>query len=109
MPSDAYSTGEALVALNEAGGVATTAAAWQKGLQYLMATQQEDGSWHVHTRQLSPATVSPPYFESGFPYQHDQYISTAATCWAAMALHSLCPRFRIPSRPPPPRFSHPPA
>ena len=92
MPSDAYSTGEALVALNEAGGVATTAAAWRKGLQYLMATQQEDGSWHVRTRQLSPATVSPPYIESGFPYQHDQYISTAATCWAAMALYTALPK-----------------
>jgi hypothetical protein len=27
-----------------------------------------------------------PYFESGFPYGHDQWISSAATSWAAMAL-----------------------
>ncbi|HXJ91506.1 MAG TPA: prenyltransferase/squalene oxidase repeat-containing protein [Terriglobia bacterium] len=39
LPSDAYSTGEALVALNEAGGVAVNDAAWRKGLQYLVSTQ----------------------------------------------------------------------
>jgi hypothetical protein len=27
-----------------------------------------------------------PYFESGFPYGHDQWISAAATNWATMAL-----------------------
>jgi hypothetical protein len=27
-----------------------------------------------------------PYFESGFPYGHDQWISQAGTAWAAMAL-----------------------
>ena len=27
-----------------------------------------------------------PYFESGFPHGHDQWISQAGTSWAAMAL-----------------------
>jgi hypothetical protein len=27
-----------------------------------------------------------PYFESGFPYGQDQFISTAGTAWASMAL-----------------------
>jgi hypothetical protein len=27
-----------------------------------------------------------PYFESGFPYGHDQWISAAATAWASMAI-----------------------
>ena len=27
-----------------------------------------------------------PYFESGFPYGHDQWISASATAWATMAL-----------------------
>ena len=27
-----------------------------------------------------------PYFESGFPFAHDQWISAAGTSWAAMAL-----------------------
>lgn len=99
MEPDAYSTGEALVALHEAGGVAITDPPWQKGLHYLLSTQQVDGSWHVHTRQLSPAAVSPSYFESGFPYGHDQYISTAATCWAAMALMLTFPKAVNPPAP----------
>jgi hypothetical protein len=32
------------------------------------------------------ALVIQPYFESGFPYGHDQFISVAASNWAAMAL-----------------------
>jgi hypothetical protein len=27
-----------------------------------------------------------PYFDSGFPYAHDQWISAAGTSWASMAL-----------------------
>jgi hypothetical protein len=27
-----------------------------------------------------------PYFQSGFPYEHDQWVSSAATAWAVMAL-----------------------
>jgi hypothetical protein len=27
-----------------------------------------------------------PYFESGFPHGHDQWISQSATAWAVMAL-----------------------
>jgi hypothetical protein len=27
-----------------------------------------------------------PYFESGFPHGHDQWISQSGTSWAAMAL-----------------------
>jgi len=101
MQPDAYSTGEALVALHEAGGVPVTDAAWQKGLQYLLSTQEADGSWHVHTRMLSPAAVSPPYFETGFPYGHDQFLSTDATCWAAMALLLALPKAANPSAPQP--------
>jgi ankyrin repeat protein len=107
MPPDAYSTGEALVAMHEAGGVAVTDSAWQKGLQYLLSTQQADGSWHVHTRMLSPAAVSPSYFESGFPYGHDQYLSTAATCWAAMALMLALPKAVTPPAPQPPAVLSP--
>ncbi len=102
MQPDAYSTGEALVALQEAGGVPTTDPAWQKGLHYLLSTQEADGSWHVHTRMLSPAAVSPPYIESGFPYGHDQFLSTDATCWAAMALMLALPKTATPPTPKPP-------
>jgi ankyrin repeat protein len=83
--SDAYSTGQALYALSE-GGLPSTDAAWQRGAQFLIASQAAGGTWHVRTRMLSPATVSPPYFETGFPYQHDQFLSYAGSCWAVMAL-----------------------
>lgn len=81
LESDAYATGESLFAL-AMGGVPPTDAAYQKGVQYLLSTQRADGSWYVRSR--SPKFQ--PYFESGFPYGHDQWISSAATCWATMAL-----------------------
>ncbi len=101
MQPDAYSTGEALVALHEAGGVPVADPAWQKGLQFLLSTQDDRGAWHVHTRMLSPAPVSPAYFETDFPYGHDQFLSTDATCWAAMALMLALPKAASPSAPRP--------
>ena len=82
MGSDAYATGEALYALHTAGKMAVNDAVYQKGLRYLLRTQAADGSWHVKTRSLP----TQPYFDSGFPYAHDQWISAAGTSWAAMAL-----------------------
>ena len=82
MGSDAYATGEALYALHVAGGMDTGDAVYQKGVRYLLRTQAADGSWHVKTRALPLQ----PYFESGFPYGHDQWISAAGTSWASMAL-----------------------
>jgi ankyrin repeat protein/mono/diheme cytochrome c family protein len=82
MVSDAYATGEVLFALNTAGRMPITDPVYQKGKHYLMRTQADDGSWHVTTR----AIWLQPYFESGFPYGRDQFISTAATAWASMAL-----------------------
>jgi ankyrin repeat protein len=102
MEPDAYSTGEALVALHEAGGVPVTDPAWQRGLKYLLSTQDDRGTWHVRSRMLSPAPVSPPYFETGFPYGHDQFLSTDATCWAAIALMLALPKVATPSTPQPP-------
>lgn len=90
--SDAYATGEALVALHRAGGIATSHASWQRGLRYLLDTQKSDGSWQVPTRMVSPASVSPPYFETQFPYGKDQFISAAGTSWATMALMLTLPK-----------------
>jgi len=84
--SDAYSTGQVMVALNEAGGIAITDHAWQRGIAYLLKTQAPDGTWHVASRLHPPAPVSPPYFETGHPYGHDQFISTAGESLAVMAL-----------------------
>jgi ankyrin repeat protein len=87
---DAYSTGEALFALHEAGVPATDAAS-NKGLRFLISTQARDGTWRVRTRMLSPAEVSPKYFTTGFPYAKDEYLSYAGSCWAVMALLTALP------------------
>ncbi len=89
--SDAYSTGEALVALHDAGEASATDAAWRRGLRYLLEAQAADGSWHVASRLHPPAPLSPPYFDSGYPYGHDQFISSAAASWAIMALARSLP------------------
>jgi ankyrin repeat protein len=86
LPSEAYSTGEALVALHTAAGVPVADPAWQRGLQFLLSTQEGDGSWHVVSRLHPPAPVSPPYFETGYPYGHDQFISSMGASWAVRAL-----------------------
>jgi N-acyl-D-amino-acid deacylase len=84
-PSDAYSTGEALVALFDAAAVPISDLAWQRGLSFLLSTQQSDGSWHVPTRLHAPAPLSPEYFETGYPYEHDQFLSIMGASWAVMA------------------------
>jgi hypothetical protein len=87
MESDAYATGTALVALHEAGGLATTDPAYRKGVKYLLAAQLPDGTWHVRSRSRPFQT----YFESGFPHGKDQFISLAASGWAATALALALP------------------
>jgi ankyrin repeat protein len=84
--SDAYSSGEALVALHEAGGMPVTDQVYLRGIGWLVENQAKDGSWHVVSRLHPPAQVSPPYFETGHPYGHDQFISVMAECYAVMAL-----------------------
>ncbi len=86
---DAYSTGEALYALYEAGS--SDDIRWRRGVAYLLSTQESDGTWHVRTRMISPAEVSPPYFTTGFPYKKDEYLSYAASNWATMALLTSLP------------------
>jgi Prenyltransferase and squalene oxidase repeat len=71
--SDAYSTGQALVALHQAGGMEASDPVYQRGVSFLLSAQAADGSWHVLTRL--PSFVNPPYFESGYPYGRDQFIS----------------------------------
>ena len=85
-PSDAYSTGEVLVAIHDAGHFPITDPSWKRGIDYLVSTQAADGSWHVASRLHPPAQVSPAYFESGYPYGHDQYLSASAASLAITAL-----------------------
>jgi ankyrin repeat protein len=82
LASDAYATGQALVALRDSGATTAADPAYQRGVQFLMKSQLEDGSWFVRSR----AAPIQPYFESGFPHGRDQWISSAATSWATLAL-----------------------
>lgn len=83
LPSDAYATGQAMFTLREMG-LSGDAPALLRGAAFLLRTQQEDGTWYVKSRAMKIQ----PYFESGFPYGHDQWISQAATAWATMGLAS---------------------
>ena len=105
-PSDGYSTGPALVTLSDAARFPSSDASWQRGIEFLVRSQQKDGSWHVTTRLHPPAPLSPEYFESGYPYEHDQYLSMLGADWAVMALaRALGPaheaEFPVTTSPPP--------
>jgi ankyrin repeat protein/mono/diheme cytochrome c family protein len=82
MASDAYATGQALYALRLTGVVEKDDRAYRRGLEFLLRTQIDDGSWVVETR----AVPIQAYFESGFPYGVNQWISAAATAWATAGL-----------------------
>ena len=84
--SSAFATGESLVALHTAG-MPISDPAFQRGIKYLLDTQQEDGSWYVKTRALA----FQPTFEADFPHGHDQWMSAAGTSWASMALTLALP------------------
>ena len=79
--SDAYATGLALFALHEAG-MKPTHRVYQAGLKFLLTTQAADGTWHVKSRSLE----FQPYFDSGYPYEHDQWISAAGAAYAVLAI-----------------------
>lgn len=87
MTTDAYATATALVALHQAGGLATSDAAYQHGLDFLLAAQLPDGSWHVRTRSKPIQR----YYESGYPHGKDQFISVTAAGWATTALALALP------------------
>ncbi|MGH9407939.1 MAG: hypothetical protein ACRD1V_00640 [Vicinamibacterales bacterium] len=82
MESDAFATGQTLIALHESGAVAVSDAVYARGVTFLIAAQLADGSWFVRTRAIRIQ----PHFESGFPHGKNQFISAAATNWATQAL-----------------------
>lgn len=86
--SDAYATGSVLAALAQSGGIAATDGAYRKGVAWLLKSQKEDGSWHVKSRS-KPFQA---YFETGFPHEKDQFISSHASSWAVVALCLACPK-----------------
>ncbi len=85
--SDAYATGQALFALHEAGKLPISNPAYQRGVKFLLRTQDDDGSWFVSKR----ANPNNNYFDAGFPHGQSQYASFNGTCWATMALLETLP------------------
>jgi len=82
LQSDAWATSQALVALSESGMVRADDPAFRRGAQFLLSTQFADGSWFVRSRTWP----FQPYFHSGFPFGKDQWISSASTTLATLAL-----------------------
>jgi hypothetical protein len=88
LKSDAYATGQALFALVESGQVAAHDADYQRGIAYLLQTQQASGAWVVMTR----SNPIQPYINADFPpYDENQFISAAASNWATLALADALP------------------
>jgi len=83
---DAYATGLSLFALHVAG-VAATDEAYRRGVAFLQGTQYQDGAWLVKTHSFPVQR----YFESGFPFGRHQWISTAGTSWASLAIAQTLP------------------
>jgi len=84
--ADAYATGLSLYALHVAG-VPATDAAYRNGVAFLLRTQYQDGPWLVKTHSFPVQR----YFESGFPFGRHQWISTAGTSWASLAIAQTLP------------------
>ena len=85
-PADAYATGMSLYALHLAG-VSTSDAAYRKGVAFLLGSQYQDGAWLVKTHSFPVQR----YFESGFPFGRHQWISSAGTSWASLAIAQTLP------------------
>jgi len=83
---DAYATGLSLYALHVAG-VPPTDAAYRKGVAFLLGSQYQDGAWLVKTHSFPVQR----YFESGFPFGRHQWISSAGTSWASLAIAQTLP------------------
>ena len=64
---------------------------FRNGVDYLLSSRASDGSRHVKSRSI----WFQPYFDSGFRYGRDQFISTAGTAWATLALMISSIRFEI--------------
>ncbi|GAA4746099.1 hypothetical protein GCM10023229_27660 [Flavisolibacter ginsenosidimutans] len=88
LKSDAYATGQALYALAESSQILEHDADYQRGIAYLLKTQESSGAWIVMTR----SNPIQPYLNADFPpYDENQFISAAASNWATLALMDALP------------------
>ena len=85
-PPDAYATGMSLYALH-IGGISTNDETYRKGIAFLLSTQYSGGAWLVKTHSFPQQR----YFESGFPFGRHQWISSAGTSWATLAIAQTLP------------------
>lgn len=85
--SDTYSTGQTLFMLLKTG-TAPDHPSIIGARDYLLKTQQADGSWLAESHVKFKAQS---YFENGDPYGEHQFLSTAATAWATVGLAQLLP------------------
>jgi hypothetical protein len=81
---DSYATGLALFAIRTGSGSTINAAdpAFLRGVEFLLQSQLDDGSWFVARR----AFPFQPTMKSGFPHIRDSWISSTGTSWATIAL-----------------------
>ena len=82
LSSDAYATGQSLVALSQSGALAATDAVYKRGIQFLVQTQFEDGSWYVKSRAIPLQR----FFEAIFPTDTTSGFRRRRQNWAARAL-----------------------
>jgi hypothetical protein len=88
LKSDAYATGQTLYALYESGMERPGGEVYQRGLNFLLKSQNDKGAWFVATRSFPIQ----PFVDSDFPpYDDDQFISATASNWAVMALLNSLP------------------
>ncbi len=78
--SDGYATGQALYFLQLSGAKASRPEI-QRGIGFLVSSQQEDGSWKVVPRSHPGAK----------PFTHPEPIVSFGTAWSTMALMRLVP------------------
>lgn len=75
--SDAYATGQAVYALVSRGGVDSSAQAVVKARDFLLKTQDPDGSWPMTSR---------PHLLTGETAKNREPITVAASAWAVLGL-----------------------
>lgn len=82
LPTDAYATAKATYAMREAFPNGDKGISVKKGIGYLLDNRLADGTWYVRTRSFPFQQLK----DSDFPHGRDQWISAAATSWAAIVL-----------------------
>jgi hypothetical protein len=87
LTSDAYATGETLVALHLAAGISPADPVYRRGVGFLLCDVEEDGTWFVRSR----STPFQGYIETGYPGGQHQFISITAATWATTALALTLP------------------